>query len=47
MNKNMKIKYQTIEAQLVELHTKAPNEDIKDHLRKAMHHLGMAFDGGK
>ena len=47
MNKNMKIKYQTIEAQLVELNNKAPNEDIKEHLRKAIYHLGRAYDGGK
>lgn len=47
MNKNTKIKYQTIEAQLAELHGKAPNEDIKEQLRKAMHHLGLAFDGGQ
>lgn len=47
MNKNTKIKYQIIEAQLVDLSNRAPNEDIKKNLRKCLEHLGKAYDGGQ
>ena len=44
MNKNTKIKYQIIEAQLVELYNRAPNEDITKNLRKCLENLGNAYD---
>lgn len=47
MNKNTQVKYQIIEAQLVELNNKAPNEEVKGELRKCLNHLCKAFDGGK
>lgn len=47
MNKNTKIKYQIVEAQLVDLSNRAANEDIKENLRKCLKYLGEAYDGGQ